>query len=69
MDLPPIERQLDVKIKSASTLHTKRRAELRRKFLVYDGSGDGASGRRWSDGVEAIDFRRFGEALADAWTS
>lgn len=57
-----------VEIKSASTLHPRFRATLTafderiaplaRKFVVYSGPG-----RRWSDGVEAVDFREFGERL------
>lgn len=63
-----------VEIKSASTLHAKMRsglmrfdenvAPLARKFLVYNELSEGQTGRRWSDGVEAIGFRAFGEALA-----
>ena len=63
-----------VEIKSASTLHAKMRAglmrfdenvaPLARKFLVYNELSEGQIGRRWSDGVEAIGFRAFGEALA-----
>ena len=70
---------IGVEIKSASTLHAKMRAglvrfdekvaPLARKFLVYNGSNDGMGGRRWSDGVEAIDFRKIGEALADTEAS
>ena len=66
---------IGVEIKSASTLHAKMRVGLVRfdenvtslahKFLVYNGPADGSGGRRWSDGVEAIDFRRFGETFAN----
>ncbi len=65
---------IGAEIKSASTLHAKMRAglvhfdrnvnPLARKYVVYNGPADGNDDRRWSDGVEAIDFRRFGEALA-----
>jgi len=63
-----------VEIKSASTLHAKMRTGLLRfdenvtplahKLLVYNDESAEQAGRHWSDGVEAVGFRRFAEKLA-----
>jgi len=79
LKIDPLQRRgrdlIGIEIRSASTLHAKMRdglvrfdanvTPLAQKLLVYNGSADGRGGRRWSNGVQAIDFRRFAETLAN----